>query len=365
MTGSITDVAGIEVGHHTRVSDGARTGVTVVLARSGAVAGVDVRGGGPGTRETEALSPTTLVEQVHAICLCGGSAFGLSAAHGVMEWCREHGLGVDLGRGPTEVVPVVPAAVIFDLGRGGEFTAWPTPQDGRAAVEDARTDQVCRGSIGAGTGAISGGLQGGIGTASRQVGRITVGALVVLNSSGSVVNPETGLPWVTGTDPALTALPEEIAALEAARLAPHGPAATERESTGPSPLNTVIGVVATSADLTVAEATKLAAVSHDGLARAVRPAHSMFDGDTIFAMATGQDPLVIDEQAEGAPRDRFGSPDTRPGNLNALLEAAAICFAEACTDALLAARQHESDPVGPPSYRGCAPSVFGPGDAHH
>jgi L-aminopeptidase/D-esterase-like protein len=91
----------------------------------------------------------------------------------------------------------------------------------------------------------------------------------------------------------------------------------------------------------------------------------MFDGDTIFAMATGQDPLVIDEQAEGAPRDRFGSPDTRPGNLNALLEAAAICFAEACTDALLAARQHESDPVGPPSYRGCAPSVFGPGDAHH
>ncbi len=363
MTGSITDVPGIEVGHHTRDTAGARTGVTVVLARAGAVGAVDVRGGGPGTRETEALSPTTLVEQIHAICLSGGSAFGLGAAHGVMEWCREHGLGVDLGRGSTEVVPVVPAAVIFDLGRGGEFTAWPTSDDGRAAAETARADQVCRGSVGAGTGAMSGGLQGGIGSASRQIGDITVGALVVLNSSGSVVDPRTGLPWVPHSITPPSALPEELIALEAARLAPRGPVKNEADradgsSAHTARLNTVIGVVATSADLSVAEATKLAAVSHDGLARAVRPAHSMFDGDTIFALATGHHPLLPDPLQADQPRDRYGSPDTRPGNLNALLEAAAICFAEACTDALLAATQHLTDPIGPPSYQDCAPSVF-------
>jgi putative pantetheine hydrolase len=364
MTGSITDVPGIEVGHHTRVTAGARTGVTVVLARDGAVGAVDVRGGGPGTRETEALSPTTLVERIHAICLSGGSAFGLGAAHGVMEWCREQGLGVDLGRSRTEVVPVVPAAVIFDLGRGGEFTAWPTPADGRAAVESAHSQQVCHGSIGAGTGAISGGLQGGIGTASRLVGEITVGALVVLNSSGSAVDPSTGLPWVTHGGPSAPVPPEEITALQTARAAPRGPAATEAASSQVSPLNTVIGVIATSADLTVAEATKLAAVSHDGLARAVQPAHSMFDGDTVFALATGHKPLVPQSQPQPQPQpdshpsDRYGSPDTRPGSLNALLEAAAVCFAEACTDALLSAERHVTDPIGPPSYRDCAPSVF-------
>jgi L-aminopeptidase/D-esterase-like protein len=365
MTGSITDVPGIEVGHHTRDSAGARTGVTVVLARGGAVAAVDVRGGGPGTRETEALSPTTLVDRIHAVCLSGGSAFGLGAAQGVMEWCRENGLGVDLGRGPTEVVPVVPAAVIFDLGRGGEFTAWPTPKDGRVAVEAASAEQTCRGRIGAGTGAMTGGLQGGIGTASRHVGEITVGALVVLNSSGSVVDPRTGLPWVADRLNSPSALPEEIAALEAARLAPRGPVPNGAETADLSPLNTVIGVIATSADLSVAEATKLATVSHDGLARAVQPAHSMFDGDTIFALATGQHPLLINPDPTAQPRDRYGSPDTRPGNLNALLEAAAICFAEACTDALMAAQQHLTDPIGPPSYRDCAPSVFRSEDPHH
>jgi L-aminopeptidase/D-esterase-like protein len=365
MTGAITDVPGIEVGHHTRSDRGARTGVTVVLARDGAVGAVDVRGGGPGTRETEALSPTTLVERIHAICLSGGSAFGLGAAHGVMEWCREHGLGVDLGREATEVVPVVPAAVIFDLGRGGEFTAWPTAEDGRSAVENACRDQVCRGSIGAGTGAMTGGLQGGIGTASRQVGEITVGAVVVLNSSGSAVEPATGLPWVPPAGTSEPARNEEIAALEVARLAPRGPVNHETGTTTAPPLNTVIGVIATSADLSVAEATRLAAVAHDGLARAVRPAHSMFDGDTIFALATGLHPLVPGPQPTAAPRDRYGSTQTRPGHLNALLEVAAICLAEACTDALLSATQHLNDPIGPPSYRDCAPSVFRVEDPQH
>ncbi len=367
MSGSITDVPGIEVGHLTRVESGSRTGVTVILARSGAVAGVDVRGGGPGTKEIDALSPTSLVERIHAICLSGGSAFGLGAAQGVMEWCREQGLGVDLGRGPTEVVPVVPAAVIFDLGRGGDFTAWPTAADGRTAVHSARADTPCRGSIGAGTGAISGGLQGGIGSASAKVGEIWVGALVVLNSSGSAVDPDVGLPWITAASLRSHPLPEEIAALEIARHAPRPNGAAD-----PEPLNTVIGVIATSADLTVAEATKLAAVGHDGLARAVRPAHSMYDGDTIFTLATGQHQLVTEPdtasrseagrsesgRSESSPMDRYGSATTRPGNLNALLEAGAHCFAQACTDALLSAQSHRNEPAGPPTYRDCAPGVF-------
>ncbi len=366
MSGAITDVAGIEVGHHTCTGPGSRTGVTVVLAKAGAVAGVDVRGGGPGTREIDALSPTTLVERIHAICLSGGSAFGLGAAHGVMEWCREHGLGVDLGRGPTEVVPVVPAAVIFDLGRGGEFTAWPTPADGRAAAESAGPFVECHGTRGAGTGALSGGLQGGVGSASQQVGDIWVGALVVLNSSGSAIDPGSGLPWVPGTADLHPATAAEIAALEEARLAPRTPVTPNKPGNEPGPLNTVIGVIATSADLTVAEATKLASVGHDGLARAVRPAHSMFDGDTIFALATGEhrlmplpDPLNTD-----ADRDRYGATHSRPGLLNALLEAGANCFAEACTDALVSAVQHHSDPAGPPSYRHCAPGVFAAHEPH-
>jgi len=381
MGGSLTDVPGIEVGHMTRVEQGARTGVTVVLARAGAVAGVDVRGGGPGTREIDALSPTSLVERINAICLSGGSAFGLGSAHGVMEWCRENGLGVDLGRGPTEVVPVVPAAVIFDLGRGGQFTAWPTAADGHAAAELASSDAPCRGTLGAGTGAITGGLQGGIGSVSVRVGEVWVAALAVVNSSGSAIDPQSGLPWVQGSYDLHPPDEEEIAALTAARLAPRIAASasttqsesgvTAPDSRGPSPLNpgplnTVIGVIVTSADLTVAEATKLAAVGHDGLARAIRPAHSMFDGDTIFSLATGQHLLeaaLPSDPADDHPfldneekkRDRYGAQHTRPGLLNLLLEAGAHCFAEACTDAVLAAQQHLNDPVGPPTYRDCAP----------
>ncbi len=373
MAGSITEVPGIEVGHLTRTDQGARTGVTVVLARAGAVAGVDVRGGGPGTREIDALSPTTLVERINAICLSGGSAFGLGAAQGVMEWCRENGLGVDLARGPTEVVPVVPAAVIFDLGRGGEFTAWPTAADGRAAVEAAASDVACRGTIGAGTGALTGGLQGGIGSASVQVGEVWVAALVVLNSSGSAINPQSGHPWEPGPDDFQHATEAELAALEAARLAPRtatssSPASSSSLGMTPGSLNTVIGVIATSADLTVAEATKLAAVGHDGLARAIRPAHSMFDGDTIFSLATGQHLLWAVDPTQpvsdhtltttDAERDRYGARNSRPGLLNLLLEAGANCFAAACTDAVLAAQQHLSDPCGPPSYRDCAPGIF-------
>jgi L-aminopeptidase/D-esterase-like protein len=346
--GSITDVAGLRVGHTTRAGRGWRTGTTVVLAPDGAVAGVDVRGSGPGTRETDALDPRHLVDRVHAVCLSGGSAYGLAAADGVMHWLAARDLGVRVGPAPGEVVPVVPAAVIFDLGRGGAFGNRPDESFGRRAVEAAAGrggTTVPRGACGAGTGAIAGGLQGGIGSASRQLatagGTFTVGALAVVNAAGAVVEPATGLPWVhDGTrlvrpdGRERRALADHLAALRAAVAA--------------APLNTTIGVVATSAALTKAEAAKLAAVAHDGLARAVRPAHSMFDGDVVFALATGHDELP-----PGPPR--FRDPASRPGVLNALLDAAAQCFAAACTDAVTSARAH---PGGPPAYRDLCPSAF-------
>lgn len=362
--GTITDVAGIWIGHHTRTEDGARTGVTVVIAPNGAVAAVDVRGGGPGTRETDALGLTTLVERIHAICLSGGSAFGLGAAHGVMEWCRQRGWGVDLGRGPTEVVPVVPAAVIFDLGRGGDFTAWPTAADGHRAADTAGPHGPCRGTLGAGTGALTGGLQGGLGSASHVIDEgafagCTVGALVVLNSSGSAVNPHTGRPWDTSGRPMEPATAAQIAALDAARRAPRGPHITADHE----PLNTIVGVIATDANLTPAETQRCAMVGHDGYARAVRPVHSLFDGDTVFALATGAaDAAAIDASTNDSPANvTFGAQDSRAAAVNAVLAAAADVMAAACTDALLAAstqRPGNSGVPNPPSYNDLAPGHF-------
>lgn len=337
-TGAITDVPGIEVGHAQRRGRGWRTGTTVVVATGAATAGVDVRGGGPGTRETDALDPRTLVQQVHAVCLTGGSAYGLCAADGVMAWLEAAGLGVAVGDRPSEVVPVVPCAVIFDLGRGGRFDARPDASFGFEAVSTRRRSRVARGAVGAGTGAIAGGLQGGVGMASAAVGEIVVGALAVVNAAGSVIDPSTGLPWWN----------------EAHRL--RRPAATEREAlrsaaapaAAPAPLNTTIGVIATSAALDPAEASKLASVGHDGLARAIRPAHSMFDGDTVFALATGRHELA-------GPTGRFRDPASRPAQLNRLLAAGAACFASACTDAVVHARSIG----GVPSYRDLAPTAFG------
>jgi L-aminopeptidase/D-esterase-like protein len=351
--GSITDVPDVRVGHAHRIGRGWLTGTTVVSFAKGAVPGVDVRGGGPGTRETDALDPRNLVDVVHAVCLTGGSAYGLAAADGVMEVLASRGLGVRVGPGPHDVVPVVPAAVIFDLGRGGVFANHPDRGFGRRALTAARTTPPACGSVGAGTGAAAGGLQGGVGTASARVtfgeaDSVIVGALAVVNASGAVIDPSTGLPWQAG----------------GFRL--RRPSTAERASllavTTPSePLNTTIGVIATSGRLTKAEVSKLASVGHDGIARAVRPSHSMFDGDTIFAMATGDHEIDAGASTavgrEGWPTERgvsYRGPDTRTSRLNRILDAAAQCFASACTDAIVSATA-----VGDrPSYRDLCPSAF-------
>ncbi len=339
--GSLTDVAGISVGHHHRIGRGWRTGTTVVLAVNGATAGVDVRGGGSGTRETDLLRPENLIQQVHGICFTGGSAFGLAAADGVMAYLESRGIGFPIGNLAGAVVPIVPAAVIFDLARGGQLTNRPDRVFGVRAARAARRSPEANGSVGAAAGAIAGGLQGGIGSASTRLSSgIVVAALAVVNAAGSVIDRATGLPWES----------------TAHRL--RRPSRSDRElligltaaaGARPAPtLNTTVGVVATTARLSKAECTKVASVSHDGMARAIRPVHSMFDGDTIFALATGIDELPA-EATTG-----FRTEGTRPAVLNEVLEAAALCFAVACTQAVLSA----TSVGGPLAYRDVCPSAF-------
>ncbi|MEV6739418.1 P1 family peptidase [Streptomyces sp. NPDC051104] len=289
---ALTDVAGLRVGHATRIGDGWLTGTTVVLApEGGAVAAVDVRGGGPGTKETDALDPRNLVQKVEAVVLTGGSAYGLDAASGVMAWLEEHGRGVRVGPDPSHVVPVVPAACVFDLGRGGDFRARPDAAMGRAAVEAAAASEpgapVAEGCVGAGTGATVGRLKGGVGTASTVLDSgITVGALVVCNAVGSAMDPETGALYGELVQGRVGRPAREVHEAARRRL-------SESAARLPRPpLNTTLAVVATDADLTKAQAQKLAGVAHDGLARAVRPAHLLHDGDTVFTLATGARPLA-------------------------------------------------------------------------
>ncbi|MEV5652235.1 P1 family peptidase [Nocardia sp. NPDC052254] len=339
---SITDVAGVLVGHHHRLDPGATlgagaaTGCTVVRVPGGATASVDVRGGGPGTRETDLLDPGHTVRQVHAVLLTGGSAYGLAAADGVMRWLEEHREGIPMDPAdPARVVPIVPGAVIFDLPVG----AWdirPDAEFGYRATESA-SDTVERGSVGAGAGARAGSIKGGIGTASVRftdgaAAGHTVGALVVANPVGSVFDPRTGLPWGAGTDG-----PDRFG------LTPPTTEALARANALPvkgTVLNTTIGVVATDAALDPAGCRRLAVTAHDGLARAIRPAHSPLDGDTLFALATGA----------GAPEANSALPPAFPPDLlllDELCTAAAVCVERAIVDAVLQAR-----PVaGIPSYR--------------
>ncbi|MET8954975.1 P1 family peptidase [Streptomyces sp. NPDC004393] len=289
---ALTDVAGLRVGHATRTGDGWLTGTTVVLApEGGAVAAVDVRGGGPGTKETDALDPRNLVQKVEAVVLTGGSAYGLDSASGVMAWLEERGRGVRVGPEPAHVVPVVPAACVFDLGRGGDFKARPDAAVGRAAVEAAAASEpgapVVVGCVGAGTGATIGPFKGGIGTASTVLeSGITVGALVVCNAVGSVSEPTTGALYGELAQGRVDLPAPEVHEAARRRLAE----AAARG--GRPPLNTTLAVVATDADLTKAQAQKLAGTAHDGIARAVRPVHLLNDGDTVFALATGARPLT-------------------------------------------------------------------------
>lgn len=276
--GSLTDVAGIEVGHWT---DTRRpTGCTVVLTRSGAVGGVDVRGAAPGTRETELLSPLNAVEQVHGVLLGGGSAFGLDAAGGVMRWLEERGIGVPVG--PARV-PIVPAAILFDLWIG-DSSFRPDAASGYAACDAASQAPVVEGNVGAGTGASVGKLfgigramRGGIGSASITVDGVTVAALVAVNAIGDVIDPRNGMPIAGARSADGRQLLGTMAALQRGE-----------PTSGPRPgMATTLGIVATDAVLTKAQANKLAQMAHDGFARSINPVHTMGDGDTIFALATG------------------------------------------------------------------------------
>ncbi|WP_432116972.1 P1 family peptidase [Streptomyces sp. bgisy032] len=298
---ALTDVSGLRVGHATRAGGGWLTGTTVVLApEGGAVAAVDVRGGGPGTKETDALDPRNVVRKVEAVVLTGGSAYGLDAASGVMAWLEERGRGIRVGPDPAHVVPVVPAACVFDLGRGGDFRARPDAATGRAAVEAAAASEpgapVAQGCVGAGTGAVVGVVKGGVGSASAVLGSgITVAALVVANAAGAVVDPETGVLYGELFQGRVEYPQGEVHEAARRRLAE-----TSARS-APPPLNTTLAVVATDADLTKAQAQKLAGTAHDGIARAVRPVHLLNDGDTVFALATGDraldaaEPLALNE----------------------------------------------------------------------
>ena len=277
--GALTDVPGIEVGHFT---DTRRpTGCSVVIARDGAVAGVDVRGAAPGTRETDLLVPTNTVNQVHAVLLAGGSAFGLDAASGVMRWLDERGIGLYVG--PTRV-PIVPAAVLFDL-MVGDARIRPDADAGYTACEAASTQAPAEGCVGAGTGALVGkvfgherAMKGGVGTASVSVGGVTVGALVACNALGDVIDPDTGA-LIAG---ARTADGRRLIDTRRALLAGEPPIPILAGT------NTTVGVIATDAALTKVQATRLAQAAHDGLARAINPVHTVSDGDTLFALATGR-----------------------------------------------------------------------------
>jgi L-aminopeptidase/D-esterase-like protein len=340
MSGSITDVSGVLVGHHHRLDDDATLGTgwacgtTVLLTPPGTVGSVDVRGGAPGSRETDLLDPANSVRYVDAVVLTGGSAYGLAAADGVMQWLEQHDRGVVVDGG---LVPIVPSAVIFDLPVGG-WQCRPTAEFGFAAAEAAGVD-VAVGNVGAGVGARAGVLKGGLGTASIRLEDIgvTVGAIVAVNSAGNIADPKTGLPWLAEQIAEFGLVPppaDQIAAF----------AARDAEL---SPLNTTIAVVATDAALSKAACTRMAIAAQDGLARTMRPSHTPLDGDTVFALATG---AVEVEPASDTPAAM--SPETKL--LTVVGAAAADCLARAVMVAALAAESI----AGIPTYRQMLPGAF-------
>jgi L-aminopeptidase/D-esterase-like protein len=287
---AITDVPGIEVGQAQ--DDEALTGCTVILCRKGAVGGVDVRGSAPGTRETDLLNPINLVDKVHAVVLAGGSAFGLDAASGVMKYLAEQKIGYGLG---AARIPIVPAAILFDLGLG-KSVRHPDPEMGYIAVTAVQEGPVAEGNVGAGTGAtigkifgMAGAMKSGLGSASMEIGGgVVVGAIVAVNAFGDVLDPATG-QIIAGARPAklgpvIVGGVSQFADTLKVMQTFTGRTILSMATGG----NTVIAVVATNAKFDKAQATKVAQMAHDGLARVVRPAHTMLDGDTIFALATGQ-----------------------------------------------------------------------------
>jgi L-aminopeptidase/D-esterase-like protein len=337
---SITDVGGIRVGRHERIDadaalgSGWASGTTVVLTPPGTVGAVDGRGGAPGTRETDLLDPINSVRHVDAVVLSGGSAFGLAAADGVMRWLEERGRGVAMDGG---VVPIVPAAVVFDLPVG----AWdcrPTAEFGYAAAASASED-VALGNVGAGAGARVGVLKGGLGTASitlTDIG-VTVGAIVVVNAAGDAVDPTTGLPWQADLidEFGLVAPPPDQIAAYADR------------HTELSPLNTTIAVIATDAAMSGPACRRVAVAAHDGLARTIRPCHTPHDGDTVFALATGAVEVPPDPETPSSM-----TPEVPL--ITAVGAAAADVLARAVLVGVLAAESI----AGIPTYRDMLPGAF-------
>ncbi|WP_295697136.1 P1 family peptidase [Lapillicoccus sp.] len=341
---AITDVAGLRVGHAARREPGWLTGTTVLLTPSGgAVAGVDVRGGGPGTRETDLLDPRNLVDRVHAVLLGGGSALGLAAADGIVQALLDDGIGWPMGV-PGAVVPIVPGAILFDLGRGGVWRNHPTASDGAAAYAAARGGEVPMGGVGAATGARAGGFKGAIGTASVVLpSGHSVGVLVAVNSAGSPVDPRTGELYAVRHG--LGGEFDGVGAPSADEVTASRAYAATLGAEGQRPaMATTIGIIATDATLTKAQCQKVAGMGHDGMARAINPVHTLFDGDTLFAVATGERP----------------APDLM--ELFALMAAAGECVTRAIGRGLLAAESADCSATGGVvlrSYRDVFPSAFG------
>jgi L-aminopeptidase/D-esterase-like protein len=332
----LTAVSGLKVGHHTLAER--PTGCTVVLTEKGAVASVDVRGGAPGTRETDLLDPVNHVQQVNAIVLSGGSAFGLDAATGVVRYLEERGFGYD-----TRVakVPIVPAAILFDLGFGGNPKVRPTADCGYAAALAATDGPVGEGSVGAGAGATIGKMAGpqrsmkaGIGSASIAMpDGLVVAALVAVNAVGDIVDPATGRVVAGVRTADGKGFADARTLLRSGALARRDPDFDRRPAAETAPRageNTTIGIVATNAVLTKVEALKVAQMAHDGFARAISPVHTPADGDTIFALATG----------------------TRAGEANVGLVGALA--AEAMADAIVRAATQATGAAGVPAVRDLA-----------
>ena len=281
-TNTLVDVPGFKVGHATNLT--AATGCTVIICPPHTVGGVDVRGGAPGTRETDLLQPQNHVSEVSAIVLSGGSAFGLASAQGVVQYLEENGLGYKSGTG--FIVPIVPAAILFDL-RLGDSSIRPDPNMGYKAAQTASSDEVQQGTVGAGTGALCGAMRGsefatkgGLGSASIEIADgLWVGAIVAVNAVGDVLDEHGNI---------MAGLRDEddnfVGMLNALKMFAQNPPQIDATE------NTVIGAVATNAKLTKAQTTKVAQMAHDGIARAINPAHTMHDGDTIFALASGEIP---------------------------------------------------------------------------
>ncbi len=277
MLNSLTDVKGIQVGHAQDYEAG--TGCTVIICKDGATAGVDVRGGAPGTRETDLLLPGNLIQKVHAIYISGGSSFGLDGVSGVMHFLEKHQIGFNVG---VTKVPIVPGAVIFDLNIG-DYRRRPDFKMGHTACLNAMEKNDAMGNIGAGTGATVGkyfgdkySMKGGLGTASIKIGELVVAALVVVNCLGDVIDPSTEDILAGALNKTKTSFVNTIKAIKKDL--------TMANSFGK---NTTLGVIATNGFLSKSEASKVASMAHNGYARTIRPTHTMFDGDTIFCLSLG------------------------------------------------------------------------------